>query len=315
MAKYILGDIFEGNHPISQGFANNPSYYSQFGFAGHEGIDWAMPVGVKLFAPFDYKIVRDDDDPKSGAYGDYIVLWDPVQKCAVWFCHLSKDFKNFGDTGKKGDLIALSGNTGNTSGPHLHFNFCETDTNGARINTNNGFKGFLNALNPSLVEWQLGVQNPGTIGGGSMYKGYDLTNQESMKVAVDVLVRVQAGDFVDKSKYDADMKSKQETLDNLNQQINDRNNDIVQLNAQISTLNARVLEIETQNNSLAEQAKKLPQLEKEHKELTEQREKWQEAEKTYNRTVAQLRSDLEEAKKDAFKTWITDLFDRLLRRK
>lgn len=34
------------------------------------------------------------------------------------------------------------------------------------------------------------------------YKGYDLSNPESMKVAVDILVRVQAGEFVDKPKYD-----------------------------------------------------------------------------------------------------------------
>lgn len=42
-------------------------------------------------------------------------------------------------------------------------------------------------------------------GGGivaNMYKGYDLANPESMKVAVDILVRVQAGEFVEKSKYD-----------------------------------------------------------------------------------------------------------------
>lgn len=36
----------------------------------------------------------------------------------------------------------------------------------------------------------------------NMYKGYDLANPESMKIAVDVLVRLQSGDLVDKSKYD-----------------------------------------------------------------------------------------------------------------
>lgn len=35
------------------------------------------------------------------------------------------------------------------------------------------------------------------------YKGYDLSNPESMKVAVDVLIRVQQGEFVDKPKYEA----------------------------------------------------------------------------------------------------------------
>lgn len=42
-------------------------------------------------------------------------------------------------------------------------------------------------------------------GGGTVtnYKGYDLDNKDSMKVCVDVTVRVQQGEFVDKSKYDA----------------------------------------------------------------------------------------------------------------
>jgi hypothetical protein len=38
-----------------------------------------------------------------------------------------------------------------------------------------------------------------------MYKGYDLDNKESMRVAVDLLVRVQNGEFVEKVKYDADV--------------------------------------------------------------------------------------------------------------
>ena len=51
-------------------------------------------------------------------------------------------------------------------------------------------------------------------GGGSMtsYKGYDLDNKDSMKVAVDILVRVQGGEFVDKPKYDADIKALQNKL-------------------------------------------------------------------------------------------------------
>jgi len=41
-----------------------------------------------------------------------------------------------------------------------------------------------------------------------MYNGYDLSNRESMKVAVDVLVRVQKGEFVEKSKLDELVKIK-----------------------------------------------------------------------------------------------------------
>ena len=164
MSKYVLSDIFKGDYPISQYFSQRPEYYSQFGFAGHEGVDWATPVGTPITAPFDGRIVQ-DNDPKDGVYGNYVVLWDYNQKCAVWFCHLDLNNVSIGDVVKKGQVLGKTGNSGNTSGPHLHFNFCETDSVGNRINKNNGYKGFLNVLNPILVEWKMGVgteppQNP-----------------------------------------------------------------------------------------------------------------------------------------------------------
>jgi len=56
-----------------------------------------------------------------------------------------------GDVLKKYNLVAYSDNTGNSSGPHLHFNVCRTDDKGVRLNQNNGYMGF---LNPNLVvDW------------------------------------------------------------------------------------------------------------------------------------------------------------------
>lgn len=156
MAKYILSDIFKGDFPISQGYGSNPSYYAQFGLAGHEGIDWATPVGTEIVAPFDGIILRDNDDPRQGNYGDLLVLWDKNQKCAVWFCHLSENWFSVGDVVSKGQSLGKTGNSGNTTGPHLHFNFVETDATGNRLNLNNGYQGFLNALDTTLVQWKLG---------------------------------------------------------------------------------------------------------------------------------------------------------------
>lgn len=159
MSKYILSDIFEGDFPITQYFGQRPEYYKQFGFAGHEGVDWGTPTGTKILAPFDGKILQ-DNDPKNGAYGNYIVVWDYKQKCAVWGAHLDENFVSIGDMVKKGQVIGKTGSSGNTSGPHYHLNFCETDGNGMRMNQNNGFKGFLNVLDPNLVEWNLGNNQP-----------------------------------------------------------------------------------------------------------------------------------------------------------
>jgi len=143
--------------------------------------------------------------------------------------------------------------------------------------------------------------------GGDMYKGYDLTNKESMKVAVDILVRVQAGEFVDKGELE---KAKQ-TVDNLNQQINDRNNDIVQLNARISTLDQQLSELTTRAASFEEQAKRVPNLEHLVNEYELKKSQWSEREKTYNRTVGQLRAENESLKKNSLSALIQNILDKL----
>jgi len=153
MAKYLLHDIFEGNYPISQYFGARPWYYIRFGFRGHEGVDWATPVGVKVLNPFTSAIVL-----RSGwdsAYGYYVVLWDQRQKCAVWLCHLSSITVKPSTTIKLGQMVGKTGKTGNVTGPHIHVGFVETDARGNRIGTFNGYKGYKNILDKNLVSWKL----------------------------------------------------------------------------------------------------------------------------------------------------------------
>lgn len=158
MSKYIISDVFEGNYPVSQLYGANPAYYNQFGLKGHEGVDWATPVGVKLVIPFETgKILRTGWDP---IYGYYMVIWDQTQRCAVWYCHLSSINVSAGQSIPKGKLVGYTGATGNSIGAHLHCNFVETDQYANRLNTNNGYQGFLNILDPFLVEWRLAGSNP-----------------------------------------------------------------------------------------------------------------------------------------------------------
>lgn len=154
MAKYLLHDLFEGNYRVSQKYGNNKLYYARFGFLlGHEGVDWATPVGTNALNPFDNaQVLRAGYDSK---YGWHLVLWDFKQLCAVWYCHLSKINVKVGDKIKLETVVAKTGNTGNSSGPHLHVNFVETTATGARKNIFNGNKGFLNILDPNLVRWVL----------------------------------------------------------------------------------------------------------------------------------------------------------------
>lgn len=153
-----LGDLFIGNFPKTQIFGARPEYYKQFGLKGHEGVDWGCPVGTQIISATDGIVVRDVDDPKSGNYGVHVVVWDKAQGCATWYCHLSSNSVETGDAVVRGQLIGISGNTGNTSGPHLHLNLCRTDANGNRIDTNNGYKGFINPLDKRTVTWE--IKNP-----------------------------------------------------------------------------------------------------------------------------------------------------------
>ena len=69
----------------------------------------------------------------------------------------------------------------------------------------------------------------GTPASGLIYKSYDLANMDSNKVAIDVLVRVLNGEFVEKTKYDTDIKA-------LNTSLNDANVALAKANTTIDGL-------------------------------------------------------------------------------
>ncbi len=230
MAKYVLSDIFEGDFPVTQVYGNNPQYYSQFGLAGHEGIDFGTPNGTPILVPFDGQILRDVVNDKD--YGNFVVVWDKKQLCGVWFCHLQDVLVKVGDNVTKGQVIGHTNNTGNTTGPHLHFNFVETDTLGNRLNMNNGYQGFLNALDPNLVQWQLGgqqvqVPTPPTTSPDPL--------QECLKQH-DALVQLS--------------NQKDATIDQLTKGNEDKQNQITSLNEQVTTLTKQVSDLSTSNTQL-----------------------------------------------------------------
>ncbi len=115
----FLGTAFM--HPLrtgrlSSGFGlrRDPfSERSQF----HRGIDIACPTGTRIHAARQGKVVFTGFD---GGYGLLIVLRHSHGYCS-YYGHLSRILKREGDLVEAGELIALSGNTGRTTGPHLHF--------------------------------------------------------------------------------------------------------------------------------------------------------------------------------------------------
>lgn len=83
----------------------------------HKGVDWAVPTGTAVYASCGGTV------EKAGwgsGYG-YVIYINHEDGRQTRYGHLSKVLVKAGQSVKQGEKIALSGNTGITSGPHLHF--------------------------------------------------------------------------------------------------------------------------------------------------------------------------------------------------
>lgn len=84
----------------------------------HHGVDVAMPVGTPLTAAADGTIAHKG----SGASGGYTLLIRHEGNWHTVYYHLQKpSHRNVGEQVRAGDVVAYSGNTGASTGPHLHF--------------------------------------------------------------------------------------------------------------------------------------------------------------------------------------------------
>ena len=103
---------------ISQRFGENPQDYAKFGLAGHNGIDFAVPVGTPIRAVDDGKVLEHGYD-QSG-YGEYL-KWGHAWGESL-YAHLSNAYMALPNIlVRRGQAIGESGNSGNSTGPHLHF--------------------------------------------------------------------------------------------------------------------------------------------------------------------------------------------------
>lgn len=93
----------------------------------HKGIDWAVPVGTAVMASNGGTITKAG---WGSGYG-YCVYIRHEDGRETRYAHLSKVLVSVGQHVNQGQKIALSGNTGRSSGPHLHF---ELRINGAAVN-------------------------------------------------------------------------------------------------------------------------------------------------------------------------------------
>lgn len=121
---------------ITQEFGARPDYYSQFTIGGvklkgHEGTDYRAENGTTVIA-CDEGFCQEVLDQGTKGYGKYIKVVHSWGESV--YAHLQEFKVKQGDQVKKGQTIALSDNTGNSTGSHLHF--------GIRVNPYNRGDGW-----------------------------------------------------------------------------------------------------------------------------------------------------------------------------
>lgn len=123
------GTPVKGGYNLSSGYGLRIDPFTQ-AMAKHEGLDFAAPVGTPIIASAHGVISRAGWDSQ---YGNVVEI-NHAEGFKTRYAHASQLLVRTGQTVKKGDMIAKVGNTGRSSGPHLHY---EVIRAGAHINPAN----------------------------------------------------------------------------------------------------------------------------------------------------------------------------------
>ncbi|ARC55015.1 hypothetical protein AOQ88_02365 [Candidatus Riesia sp. GBBU] len=85
----------------------------------HYGVDFSMPIGTPVLSTGNGKVTISRYGKNAGNF----ISISHYGKYTTKYMHLLKSFVKIGQNVKKGEIIALSGNSGRTTGPHLHYEF------------------------------------------------------------------------------------------------------------------------------------------------------------------------------------------------
>ncbi|MEV5904256.1 M23 family metallopeptidase [Streptomyces sp. NPDC052127] len=118
-------------YTLSAGYAQAGAMWQ----STHSGQDFAVPSGTKVMAAHGGTVVKADGNGAGDgpAYGNAVVI-KHANGVYSQYAHLSSIHVKVGQIVKTGQKIALSGSTGNSSGPHLHFEIRTTANYGSAIN-------------------------------------------------------------------------------------------------------------------------------------------------------------------------------------
>lgn len=146
---------FYGSFPVNFDFGARPTEerikkkYEEWGIVGHNGIDFGLQEGTEVLACDEGTVIQAGD---NGDFGISITIKHS------WGMSIYAHLQSFGvlvnDQVKKAQVIGASGQTGFTTGQHLHFGIQPTNPD-----TNNGYLGYVNPT-PYLKETSPLLQSP-----------------------------------------------------------------------------------------------------------------------------------------------------------
>jgi len=145
MSKIIQGRLLDeevkpSGKPVAQGYVSSSYGYRRDPFNGrsrmHRGIDFAAKTGTPIYS---VAVGVISFVGRKGGYGNAVEV-DHGNGLVSRYGHLSKFKIEIGALVKKGDLIALAGSTGRSTGPHLHLEILQ---NGTQIDPSKYLSQFL----------------------------------------------------------------------------------------------------------------------------------------------------------------------------
>lgn len=156
LQKGILKDdssfIYQLPYEQNKGHLLVQGYFSRYTHKNRAALDFKMKKGTKICAVRDGVVLRLKEDGNKGgsqvkyrSFGNFVVIQHAdSSRTGYWHLQFNGVLVNVGDTVKQGQVIGLSGKTGYTYFPHLHFIVWKADGKGkwtqigTRFQTNKG---------------------------------------------------------------------------------------------------------------------------------------------------------------------------------